>query len=216
MLETSKLKSCGTAAAIVKNSLIESRQFKSESQMCVLADGTRPTFQSATIHIDTPFFSGVVDALCIDNISGFRPADDPDVNWNHDRMGQTKSLQKLCAVEARAKKLKKENVSSLQAPPAIREFSKAELIEGQVLDKSIERYVTKADVDKRIRSKRGSIIWFCKEKGIVYRKYQTKPNDGKVFKQLLVPFIMRKEVLKLAHDSILAGHLGGRKMKEKF
>ena len=38
--------------------------------------------------------------LVIGNISGVRPADDPDVNWNHDRMGQT--------VETRAHKLKKE------------------------------------------------------------------------------------------------------------
>ena len=101
---------------IVKNSLIESRQFKSKSHTCVLADGTRRIFQIATIQIDTPFFSGVVDALCMENpvyelvignISGVRPADDPDVNWNHDRMGQTKSLQKVCAVETRAQKLKK-------------------------------------------------------------------------------------------------------------
>ena len=219
------LRDSGCNAVIVKNSLIESKQFKSESQTCVLADGTRRTFQIATIQIDTPFFSGEVDALCMENpvyelvignISGVRSADDPDVNWNHDRMGQTKSFQKVCAVETRAQKLKKENVSSLHAPPSIREFSKAELIEGQVQDKSIERYVTKADVDERIRSKRGSIIWFCKENGIIYIKYQAKPNDGKVFKQLLVPLIMRNEVLKLAHDSILAGHLGVRKMKQKF
>ena len=50
------LRDNGCNAVIVKNSLIESRQLKSESQTCVLADGTRRTFQIATIQVDTPFF----------------------------------------------------------------------------------------------------------------------------------------------------------------
>ena len=61
------LRDSGCNAVIVKKSLIDSKQLKGQSQTCVLADGTRRTFQTATILVDTPFFSGVVDALCMEN-----------------------------------------------------------------------------------------------------------------------------------------------------
>ena len=86
-------------------------------------------------------------------------------------MNYANSISKVCAVETRAQKLRNESTSPLQVPKCIREFSKLEVIEGQSQDKSIERYVTAAVTSEKTISKGGSVSWFSKENGIVYRKY---------------------------------------------
>ena len=50
--------------------------------------------------------------------------------------------------------------------------------------------------------------WFVRN-GLVYREYQVDPN--KTFTQLVVPTKFRFSVLKLAHESIMAGHLGTKR-----
>ncbi|MES9884825.1 MAG: integrase zinc binding domain-containing protein, partial [Sedimenticola sp.] len=66
-------------------------------------------------------------------------------------------------------------------------------------------------------SKGGGVHWYEKRRGLIYRRFQSQKVDGgRVFKQLVVPKRMRDHVLKLAHDSVLAGHLGVKKMSSKI
>lgn len=73
---------------------------------------------------------------------------------------------------------------------------------------------SRAETREKNISKKGSCSWFVKERGIFYRKYQSNQDDGKVFKQLLVPTELKNDVLKLAHDSILSFHMDVRKKKD--
>jgi len=54
-------------------------------------------------------------------------------------------------------------------------------------------------------------VSFIRKKGVLYRL--AKNGEGK-FKQLLVPKTKPEEVLRLAHESLLGGHLGMAKTKE--
>ena len=51
----------------------------------------------------------------------------------------------------------------------------------------------------------GKIRWFLKN-GLIYREYQAN-ESGKNFVQLVIPEKFRDIVLKLAHESIMSGHL---------
>ena len=53
---------------------------------------------------------------------------------------------------------------------------------------------------------------FVRRKGVLYRLAE---KGEEKFKQLLVPKSKREEVLRLAHESLLGGHLGIAKTTEK-
>jgi len=51
--------------------------------------------------------------------------------------------------------------------------------------------------------------------GVIYQKWKNNTNNQEHF-QLLVPFILRKEVLIGSHNTVYAGHMGIKKTKEKM
>lgn len=55
---------------------------------------------------------------------------------------------------------------------------------------------------------------FIKEEGVLYRQYRAE--DGTQHKQLAVPKPFRGTVLQLAHEGIMAGHLGVKKTAERI
>jgi len=61
--------------------------------------------------------------------------------------------------------------------------------------------------------KRGkNVHWFTHESDILYRYFQSPLlNGGKVLRQGVVPKLLRTEVITIAHDGILAGHVGIQK-----
>jgi len=61
--------------------------------------------------------------------------------------------------------------------------------------------------------KRGKYLhWFKIVDGVLYRFYKSAAVDnGKVTKQVVVPSRIRQQVITVAHDSILAGHMGIKK-----
>lgn len=59
--------------------------------------------------------------------------------------------------------------------------------------------------------------WFSVDRGLLYRHYHsTKVSDTKHYKQLVVPEPLRMKVMKIAHDSILGGHLGTKKTLDRI
>ena len=66
--------------------------------------------------------------------------------------------------------------------------------------------VMRMKLAETIRYKKGTAAMFEHIRGILHRLYTNE--TGKGLKQLCVPAKMRGQVLSLAHDSILTGHLG--------
>ena len=87
----SVLRDTGCSGVVVRRSCISENQITEKRQVCILADGTKVEVPIVNIHVDTPYFTGMVEAWCmktpiydliIGNISGARNAEDPDPNWN--------------------------------------------------------------------------------------------------------------------------------------
>ena len=71
------------------------------------------------------------------------------------------------------------------------------------------------DIDQVVNEQ----VCFYLNDGILMRKWRTPDStieeEWKVLHQVVVPKVYRTEVLRIAHDSILAGHLGINKTYQK-
>ncbi|CAG5123441.1 unnamed protein product [Candidula unifasciata] len=76
--------------------------------------------------------------------------------------------------------------------------------ECQQSDPTLKKYFLKAQYSGYKKSKGGKWYFFIKN-GILMRYFERANNS---YKQLVVPLIYRVEVLKTAHDTPFAGHLG--------
>ena len=75
---------------VVRSDLVTDSQYTGRKQSVTLIDGTIKTFPVASVEIDSPYFSGEVEALCmprslcevvVGNIEGAREPSDPDFEW---------------------------------------------------------------------------------------------------------------------------------------
>ena len=71
----------------------------------------------------------------------------------------------------------------------------------------------KVKVNGRGRSGKRDSTW---DKSIMYREHETSAKKGSVSTtQLVLPKNLREGVMEVAHDSILGGHLGGKKTLDR-
>lgn len=136
--------------------------------------------------------------LIIGNFSDARLLDKPDHNWQ------------VNAVETRQQNRNKENpypplkVLSIIIDVIDPQTIKAAQEEDPTLSK-IREYVENHIVHEQ---KNGKVKWYNKNV-LLYREFLPKDDPlKKLFSQLIVSEKIRPFVMKLAHDSILAGHLG--------
>ncbi|XP_071479832.1 uncharacterized protein [Diadema antillarum] len=88
--QISVLRDSGCSGAVIKQDLVQPTQMTGEESTCVLIDGTVKTLPVARIDVDTPFYVGKVNALCmktplydliLGNLPGVREPDNPDPDW---------------------------------------------------------------------------------------------------------------------------------------
>ena len=60
------LRDSGCSTAVVKRSLVEPNQFTDNYQHCILIDGTVRKLEVANIYVDTPFYEGQLEVLCME------------------------------------------------------------------------------------------------------------------------------------------------------
>ena len=214
------LRDSGCTGVVVKSNLVKPEQFTEKVYLCVLIDGTVKKVPIAKVHIDTPFFVGETDAmvmespiypLVVGNILGARDVNDPDPEWHcvREETKQVKEKTETVAVMTRsqAEKLNKPT-SPLKVPSEIDlGLTCEEFKQLQIRDNSLNKVWDLAKQNKTIKLKNGNETNYFVEKGFLYRRVQSKGKQ-KVVKQLLVPQKLRTKVLKLAHKTLLGGHLG--------
>ncbi|XP_006812686.1 uncharacterized protein LOC100374860 [Saccoglossus kowalevskii] len=92
-----------------------------------------------------------------------------------------------------------------------------ELKAAQKRDPTLKRARELATKGVEINTGTSNICRFLFKKGLLYRHFHSPSLEfGRTFKQLVVPSAFRLEVMKLGHDSILAGHLGTQKTINKI
>ncbi len=86
----SVLRDTGCSSIVVKRSLVNDCNLTGKECMAVLIDGTVRPFPIGAIHVDTPYYRGDVEAMCMErpiydliigNIQDGRSPQDPDLEW---------------------------------------------------------------------------------------------------------------------------------------
>ncbi|XP_071791644.1 uncharacterized protein [Asterias amurensis] len=231
----SVLRDSGCSAIVVRLDLVEDHQFLKTKQKCLLLDRTARSLPVARISIDSPYFVGTVDALCmtntlydivIGNVSNAREPKDPDPDWvpqivNSETVrddSQAVTTQ-AAAVETRAGKIKKaKNLRPLKVPQA-ESFTetRTDIQKAQREDQTLDRLWKFAEDGQTRFSGKENEAKFLISDELLFREFQSPSVEhGRVFNQLVVPENLRPKVLKLAHDSTMSGHLGIKKTTDRI
>ena len=120
------------------------------------------------------------------------------------------------AVQTRGQKLKEsKGFSTLKVLDSIK-VKKDEFKNEQVSCDTLNWVRRKAKSSEK-RESHGIVSWFKEYNGLIYRYFENKlDTTGHTKKQLVVPKNFRGTILKLAHESILGGHLGMKKTSDKI
>ena len=206
------LRDTGCSNIVVRRSKVPDHNLTGSSETCLLADGSTVNVPIARITLDTPYLSGCYSAWCMEspvydliigNVCNVRAPGDPDPNWK----------PALAVVTRQQTKLKGKPYPKLCVPNIVKDdISPDDLREAQLADDSLKRYRDYASKFDTFHSKRGSVKWMTRN-GLLYREYTSK--DDKAFLQLVVPTPFRNIVMKLAHESIMSGHLATRRSVDR-
>ncbi|XP_013382645.1 uncharacterized protein LOC106153310 [Lingula anatina] len=210
----SVLRDTGCSGVAVRASLVEKGHFTGGEHSCVLIDGTVRQFPVANVHIDTPYYVGLVEAMVMEkpvydvvlgNIPGVSNIPDPE--WRQE--------VEIGAVTTRAQaKKEKLDIRPLKvALPGIQEVNSNELIAAQKADSSLEKCYQLASSGELKQTKGQGSYGFVVKNDILYKCYK---NSDKEVLQVVVPKPYREEVMKLAHESIVGGHLGVKKTSDRI
>jgi hypothetical protein len=225
------LRDSGCSSVVVRRDLVNAEWLTGETQKCVLIDGTVRRFPIATVLVDSPYFTGAVRALCTEhpiydlilgNIAGVREPGDIDLKWERQKHNGEIEVEKcgreqLNAVQTRTQKAKEGKVSKPNVIESVGEIGVEEVKTKQKDDPSLVKCQERASAGTQHVAKSGAKSSFVVVKELLYRHFQSnKIENGKLFKQLCVPLQLRNDVLKLAHDSVMGGHLGIKKTTDKI
>ncbi|CAG2201844.1 Retrovirus-related Pol polyprotein from transposon 17.6,Retrovirus-related Pol polyprotein from transposon opus,Retrovirus-related Pol polyprotein from transposon 297,Retrovirus-related Pol polyprotein from transposon gypsy [Mytilus edulis] len=143
--------------------------------------------------------------LIIGNVEDAREPGKPDPLWQ-----QTGAVETREQVRNKSKpfvQLKVKDIITDEVNPNV--IKKAQL-EDTTLDK-IRRYVLTGDTVTR---KNGKVKWILK-RGMIYRQFSSSKHDRVSCTQLVVPKFHRETVTRVAHESIMSGHMGTQRTLDR-
>ena len=88
--EVEVLRDSGCSTTVAKTDLIDPSQMTDQKRTCILIDGTVRTFPVAEVVVDTPYYTGRIEVLVVENpvydlilgnVPGVRPPNEPDGEW---------------------------------------------------------------------------------------------------------------------------------------
>ena len=223
------LKDSGCTGIVVRRKLVRPDQVTSDEKKCVLIDNSVRICPVPNIYIDTPFHTGDVEAICMENpicdliIGKVTPCDlmvsqghlglhgqpsspnsEKEVSENTSKT-VSNSPEVLGAMETRFQS-KKKAAKPLKVNES-KDVADNLTCEDQEADLSLQRLLNQVDNN----SKRVELV---KENGLWFKLGSNK--QGEVINQLLVPEYHRKQTLSLAHESLMGGHLGVQKTSDRI
>ena len=199
------LRDTGCTGVVVRRSLVSDGQMLNKQSGVTLINNYNQRCPMARIKIDSPFFRGTTDALCIDDpahdlvIGNIEGSKFPDMT--HFSSGAVKHKQ--------SRKDRRKNRKGKVADKFIKQ-NRQELCMMQASDAKL------ADIRRRVES--GSVTKsrsfstgetkFIRRNGLIYRHFKKNAN---VSLQLVVPSSLTHSVMNLAHESRKVVNHRGRK-----
>ena len=206
------LRDTGCSGVIVRRDLVKEEEITNRTGYMLTVDRTVRRAPVGMVNIDTPYYTGRVEALCLQdplfdlivgNIEGARAPEDPDVKWDVAAAVVTRSQARKDIVDPPLK------VKEITFDGVV---TKERLGSMQREDESLRKYGDMKDILVR-----GDFeVTYEWHKGILYRTRRRKDGDGEYVRQVMTPNALRKRVMELAHDSVFSGHLGTRRTEERI
>ena len=198
------LRDTGCTGVVVRSSLVSDGQMLNKQSGVTLINNYKQRCPMARINIDSPFFRGSTDALCIDD-----PAHDLVIgNIEGSKFPDITHFSSGVVSQKRSKKSRKDRKVKV-ADKFIRQ-NRQELCMMQASDAKL------ADIRSRVES--GSVTKsrsfssgetkFIRRNGLIYRHFK---KNAKVSLQLVVPSSLTHSIMNLAHESRKVVNHRGRK-----
>ncbi|XP_069107370.1 uncharacterized protein [Argopecten irradians] len=200
------LRDTGCSSAAVREALVKPDQMTDGELSCILIDGTERKFRLAKIDVDTPFYVGELEVMCmrdpiydlvIGNVDEAKLT--ADVDWRP-RSEECKSAAVVTRAEA-----KKEKQAIRPLNVQVKEIVGLEGLEkAQKADKSLDRW---REIAKTKGDNPGNKYRMEIKNNILYRVYKQKRGELiEEIRQIAVPQTYREQVMSLAHEFLLAGY----------
>ena len=199
----------GCTGCVIRRSLISDDQLIGKESDVTLIDETTQRYPLAVIDVDCPFFTGKTEALCMEDTL----YDLVIGNIDGSKLPDMSHFSAAAVTRSQAKQSEKA-YRKLKVPDQIINEDKEALKLAQATDPkldSIRGRVESGSITVSRGLNRGETK-FVRKKGLLYRQF-TKGN--KVTLQLVIPVGFREKVLRLAHETLLAGHLGIKKTLDR-
>ena len=129
----------GCSTVVIRQDLVSPEQMTGQERTCILVDGTIRKAPIAIVQLDTPYFIGSCEALCMPNpvydiiiyrnISNVRHPQEPDPNWSKpETLNGNVSNEIISAVETRSQKLRQEKpIKKLKVVEQLPEIDRSEI-----------------------------------------------------------------------------------------
>ena len=203
------LRDTGCTCCTVKRSLVSDDQLIGKESYVTLIDETTQKYPLAVIDVDCPFFTGKTEALCMEDTL----YDLVIGNIDGSKLPDMSHFSAAAVTRSQAKQSEKA-YRKLKVPDQIINEDKEALKQAQDTDPnldSIRGRVESGSITVSRGLNRGETK-FVRKKGLLYRQF-TKGN--KVTLQLVIPVGFREKILRLAHETLLAEHLGIKKTLDR-
>ena len=215
--ETEGIRDTGAMVTVVDSSLVPRDCYKLETKKVTMASSRhQEELPLAEVFLDTPYFSGKTEVVVMDAAVHPVLIGNQRHNENEENVPvPVYPVREVCApVSTRAQeKAEKKGTPKLHvSEPAITGITPEDIRCEQEKDATLDKYRQAVEERKPLgRGKYTSTI--IRKKGILYRVYKDFENE---YHQLLVPKKYRTEVLRMAHDAPMAGHMGISRTRERL
>ena len=202
------LRDTGCTGCVVRRSLVSSDQLLGKESDVTLIDESTQRYPLAMVEIDCPFFTGTTEALCMDDTL----YDLVIGNIDGSKLPDMSHFSAAAVTRAQANREK-----------AYRKLNDTD----QIISKDKEAFKQAQDSDPKLngirqRVESGSVTIsrglnrgetkFVLKKDLMCRQF-TKGN--KLTLQFVIPESFREKVLRLAHETLMSGHLGIKKTMDR-
>ena len=199
------IRDTGSTATIVDAKLVPKSCYTGKTRDVTFANASsHQSLPTAKVNIQSPYFTGKMEVLVMENplypiIIG---------NQRKDERSQEKSIPVFPIDQTLATSDKH------RAKVMLSDVTPKTLSEEQIKDESLAKLRKFADEKAPNKPTRaGKISHVIKIKDIYYREFTTPDLQ---YRQVLVPRRYRNEVLRVAHDTPMAGHAGMRKTLDRI
>ena len=222
------LRDSGCSTIVVKLGLVEANQFTEKETKCVLIDGTIRRTPLAHIHIDTPYYTGEVEAVCmknslyeliVGNMEGIKDvkagamlsaiAEDKQVEADSDIKETQAVVTRQMAIKAN-KVMKPLRVTAEVDGTVNRE----ELVKLQNEDHTLISCLANVDNCKTEADLQNGEAMFKLKSDILYRL--VKNREGRIRSQVVLPRELREKAVRIAHEGVMSGHQGISKTTDRL